>query len=182
MEFSLPIIDWTSVGSLVLVAGTGLAALILSLFTKSLRFVTGVTFAGIVVTGAYSVSLWGIDTTGFGGMLILDNLTLALYIIILSGTILTLFLSREFLKSCRPVKGEYLALLCFSTFGMMVMAAAGDLIMIFLGLETLSISLYILSGFRRTDEFCLEAALKYFLLGAFASGFLLYGMPAARAS
>jgi len=176
MDFTLPNIDWTTIGSLLLIAATGLAVLILALFSKSLKLNISVAFIGMIAALVYSATLWGTDKTGFGGMVILDNFATALYIIILTGALLTLFLSREILKSYRPIKGEYLALLSFCTLGMMIMASAGDLVMIFLGLETLSIGLYGMVGFRRGDEYSLEAALKYFLLGAFASGFLLYGM------
>ena len=72
--------------------------------------------------------------------------------------------------------GEYYTLLLFSAAGMMLMAAAGDLIMVFLGLELLSIPLYILAGFSRRRLESEEASIKYLLLGAFASGFLLYGI------
>jgi NADH-quinone oxidoreductase subunit N len=176
MEFSSPIIDWTSIGSLSFVAIAGLLVLTVALFTKSLKFNIALTFIGLAAAFIYSVTLWGTDTDAFGGMLIIDSFTIVLYLIILTGSILTLLLSNDLLKDYAPVRGEFLALLCFATFGMMVMAASGDLIMIFLGVETLSISLYILAGFQRSNEYSLEAALKYFLLGAFASGFLLYGM------
>ncbi|MFC1731695.1 NADH-quinone oxidoreductase subunit N [candidate division KSB1 bacterium] len=176
MEFTLPDINWPSIGSLLIMCGTGLTVLVLALFTKSLRITILVTFFGIVAALLYSVSIWGEQINGFGGMVIIDNFTLTVYIIVLVGSLLTLLLSRELLMDHRPIKGEYLALLTFSTLGMMIMAAAGDLVMIFLGVETLSIALYVLAGFKRYDEYSLEAALKYFLLGAFASGFLLYGM------
>ncbi|MGH7840792.1 MAG: NADH-quinone oxidoreductase subunit N, partial [Candidatus Binataceae bacterium] len=71
---------------------------------------------------------------------------------------------------------EYYALILFAAFGMMLMAAAGDLIIIFLGLETMSIAIYALAGFMRRDSRSSEAAMKYFLLGAFSTGFLLYGI------
>jgi NADH-quinone oxidoreductase subunit N len=72
--------------------------------------------------------------------------------------------------------GEYYALILFATLGMMLMAAGSHLVTIFLGLETMSISIYVLVGMMREDRRSVESALKYFLLGAFATGFLLYGM------
>jgi NADH-quinone oxidoreductase subunit N len=72
--------------------------------------------------------------------------------------------------------GEYYALILFATLGMMLMAAGTHLITIFLGLETMSISIYILAGMMREDRKSVESAFKYFLLGAFATGFLLYGI------
>ena len=82
----------------------------------------------------------------------------------------------DYLKRTNLNQGEYYALILLSTLGMIFMAAANDLIMIFLGLELMSIALYILAGFRKNRFESNEAALKYFLLGAFASGFLLYGI------
>ncbi|MBO0160343.1 proton-conducting transporter membrane subunit, partial [Vibrio parahaemolyticus] len=72
--------------------------------------------------------------------------------------------------------GEYHALLMFATFGMMLMASGNDLVIVFLGLETLSISTYVMAGLRRSDLKSNESAMKYFILGSFASAFLLYGM------
>ncbi|MFC1563798.1 NADH-quinone oxidoreductase subunit N [candidate division KSB1 bacterium] len=176
MEISIPTFDWTTLGSIGIVGITGLVVLLAALFTKSARICLGISAAGVIAAMVYSVYLWGADRTGFAGMLILDNFTLFIYITVLTGTFLTLLLSYQFINTYKPIKGEYLALVMFAAFGMMVMGAAGDIVMIFLGLETMSISLYILAGCRRTDEYSLESALKYFLLGAFASGFLLFGM------
>lgn len=176
MEITVPIFDWSTIGSLILIAATGLVVLIFSVFSKSVRLNFTIALIGVLATLVYTISLWGEDKAGFSGMVIIDNFTLVLYVIILISTLLTLFLSREILKDYKLIKGEYLALVCFSAFGMMVMVSAGDLVMVFLGIETLSIALYILVGMRRTDHFSLEAAFKYFLIGAFASGFLLYGM------
>ena len=82
----------------------------------------------------------------------------------------------DYLKRTNLNQGEYYALVLLSTLGMIFMAAANDLIMIFLGLELMSLALYVLAGFRKNRFESNEAALKYFLLGAFASGFLLYGI------
>jgi len=176
MEITAPTFDWSTIGSLVIVSITGIIVLVVSLLTQSVRITSWIAHAGIIGTLLYTISLWGADKKGFGGMVILDDFTLVLYVIILFSASLTLFLSKDFLQNYKLIRGEYLALICFATFGMMVMVSGGDLMMIFLGIETLSISLYILAGIRRTDPYSLEAAFKYFLVGAFASGFLLFGM------
>src|SRR5207253_6564484 len=93
-----------------------------------------------------------------------------------SIAIVGVLLSWEFVKRLRINLGEYFALLLFSTMGMIVMAASNDLVTVFLGLELMSLPLYVLVGFRRGHLESNEASLKYFLLGAFASGFLLYGI------
>src|SRR4029077_11810832 len=72
--------------------------------------------------------------------------------------------------------GEFHSLLLFATAGMMLMASGGDLVIIFLGLEILSIATYVMAGFRRTDVRSNESSLKYFILGSFSSAFLLYGI------
>ncbi len=176
MEISAPTFDWPTIGSLLLIAGTGLLVLLIGIFSKSVRLLVSCAAAGILLTFLYSLSLWGTNTTGFWGMVILNRFSLVFDFILLLSALLSLFLSIDFLKAHKSVIGEYIALICFSTFGMMVMVSAGDLMMIFLGIETLSIALYILAGTRRNDPYSLEAAFKYFLIGAFASGFLLYGM------
>src|SRR5690606_709335 len=97
----------------------------------------------------------------------------AVFLIVTAMTILvsTVWAEREDV----PV-GEYNALLMFATFGMMLMASGNDLVVLFLGLETLSLSTYVMAGLRRGDLKSNESAMKYFILGSFASAFLLYGM------
>jgi len=152
MEITVPTFDWQTIGSLLLVACTGIIVLVVSLLTRSVRILSLIAHAGIFGAILYTISLWGADKKGFGGMVILDDFTLILYVIILFSASLTLFLSMDFLQNYKSIQGEYLALTCFATFGMMVMVSGGDLMMIFLGIETLSISLYILAGTRRTDR------------------------------
>jgi NADH-quinone oxidoreductase subunit N len=112
----------------------------------------------------------------FGGMFIHDGFTLFFTLLFCAIGALAVLLSWDFVKRTRINHAEYYALLLFATLGMVVMAASNDLITIFLGLELMSIALYVLVGFRRGQLESNEAALKYFLLGAFASGFLLYGI------
>ncbi len=112
----------------------------------------------------------------FGQMLYADNFTIFFHIVLLAGTVLVVLLSASTLEKHNANIGEYYSLLLFSTLGMMLMAQAANLIMVFLGLEILSISIYILVGIYKTEAQSNEASLKYFLLGAFASGFFLYGM------
>ena len=88
----------------------------------------------------------------------------------------TVLLSLGYLERERILAPEYYPLVLLATAGMMFLAGAEDLIVLFLGLEVMSVAVYVLAGFNRTDPFSAEAALKYFLIGAFASGFLLYGI------
>jgi NADH-quinone oxidoreductase subunit N len=112
----------------------------------------------------------------YNGMYAADRFTQFFKIIFLLGTGLVVLISVKYNEDENLNHGEYYSLLLFSTVGMMLMAAASDMITIFLGLELLSISLYVLAGYARTRLASNEAALKYFLLGGFAAGFLLYGM------
>jgi NADH-quinone oxidoreductase subunit N len=110
------------------------------------------------------------------GSVVVDNLSVVFRYIFLLGTGLTILLSAGYLKREGTARAEYYALLLFSTLGMMIMAGAADLLTLFLGLETLSIPIYVLAGYHRTRVVGNEAGLKYLLMGAFASGFFLYGI------
>jgi NADH-quinone oxidoreductase subunit N len=139
--------------------------------------------------GAALLSLVGLLATGwavwevrdltrplFGGMVLADRYSVFFQALFVVVGILSVLLSWDYAKRANLVRGEYYCLLLNSTLGMMIMAMAGDLIVFFLGLELMSLALYVLVGMRRRRFASTEAALKYFLLGAFASGFLLYGI------
>jgi len=119
---------------------------------------------------------------GAVGMLRLDTFAEVFDLFIVGATALAVVISAPYLNREELERGEYYALLLFSASGAMVMAGADNLIMLFLGLEILSLPLYVLAGFARRREESEEAALKYFLLGAFASAFLLFGAAAVYAA
>ncbi len=112
----------------------------------------------------------------FGGMFVHDGLTVFATLLVAAIGVLSVLLSADFVRRLRIAATEYYALMLFSMIGMITMAASNDLVTIFLGLELMSLPLYILVGIRRGHLESNEASLKYFLLGAFASGFLLYGI------
>ena len=89
---------------------------------------------------------------------------------------LTIIVSKEYFEKVYKHYKEYYSLISFAIFGMMCISHSNNLIVLFLGIETMSITFYALTGFLRKRETAIEGALKYFLLGAFASGFLLYGI------
>ena len=122
--------------------------------------------------------LWsrGARPDGLPQMIALDTFRYAAGTVMLLGAIGAVLLSLGYLGRERVWLPEYYVLLLFATVGMLLMGAAADLLVVFLGLETMSVSVYVLAGIRRSSPFSAEAALKYFLLGAFASGFLLYGI------
>ncbi len=139
------------------------------------KYLAWLSLVGIAITAYFSYSLWGRNESAFGGMLALDAYALFFNLIICLATGMTVLMSRQYVENNELPAGEYYALVLFAAVGMMLMAAATDLIVIFLGLETMSMAVYVLTGIRRQNVKANEAALKYFLLGAFASGFFLYG-------
>jgi NADH-quinone oxidoreductase subunit N len=128
------------------------------------------------LAGYASVKLWGNVGYGFRDMVIVDNLAIMFNLIFITVSILSILMSIDYIKRFSMNYGEYYCLILFATSGMILMAGTTDLVTIFLGLEILSLALYVLAGLNRKDVLSNEAALKYFLLGAFATGFVLYGI------
>jgi len=113
---------------------------------------------------------------GFAGTIATDTISVSSSIALLITGFLSVLLAWTYLKNRGLEHGEYYALLLFSVAGAMLMASANDLLVLFLGLEVLSFALYVMAGFARTEEKSEESSIKYFLLGAFASAFFLYGI------
>ncbi|MBI4689514.1 MAG: NADH-quinone oxidoreductase subunit N [Nitrospirae bacterium] len=134
-----------------------------------------IAFLSIVTVAGVTYTLIGSIGTTFNGMFISDGYSLFFKLIFMLNVILTVLISVKYIAIEKVNFGEYYSLILFSTLGMMIMASAGDLIVLYLGLELMALSTYILAGFIRYDIRSNEAAMKYFLLGAFASAFLLYG-------
>lgn len=130
---------------------------------------------GLVASIAGSVLYTSNVTSGFGGFILVDGFSRFLVPLFAVTGIFAIALAYDYLKRMGIQRGEYYTLLLFSISGMMLMASAGDLVIIFLALELLSIPLYILSGFASPKAHSEESALKYFLLGTFASAFFLFG-------
>ena len=139
-----------------------------------------VSLIGLAVASFACYARWDKDTsssfTGFNGTVIADDFALAFQAILIIVAALSILLSEKYIQQKGINHGEYYALLLFSTSGAMLMATSRELITIFIGLEVLSIALYVLSGFARTEARSEESAMKYFLLGSFSSAFFLYGI------
>ena len=135
-----------------------------------------IAFLSIVSVAVVTYLLAGSTGTTFNGMFIADGYSLFFKLIFMLNVILTVLISVKYIAIEKVNFGEYYSLILFSTLGMMLMASAGDLITLYLGLELMALSTYVLAGFLRHDIKSNEAAMKYFLLGAFASAFLLYGI------
>jgi NADH-quinone oxidoreductase subunit N len=145
------------------------------------RLAGWLSLAGLLLAGAALAALWvgGAAPEGLPQMVALDPFRYAASAIALLAAAGTVLLSLGYLERERLLAPEYYPLVLLATVGMMFLAGAEDLIVLFLGLEIMSVGVYVLAGYNRADPFSSEAALKYFLIGAFASGFLLYGIALA---
>jgi NADH-quinone oxidoreductase subunit N len=130
---------------------------------------------GLTGAAVASIALWNSDATSFG-MVAADNFGLFVSGILVVVGLLSLALSGPTVEREGLPQGEYYALMLFAIAGMMLMAMASDLLLIFLALEALSLAVYVLTGIRRDVKTATEGAFKYFLLGAFSSAFFLYGI------
>ena len=131
---------------------------------------------GLLITLGILITRWGTTVSAFNGMIMVDGFSSYLNILLVITGLLSIGVAYDYLKRTGLERGEYYALLLFSLAGMMLMVGATDLIIIFLALELLSIPLYILAGFAVPQPESEEAALKYFLLGAFSSAIMVYGI------
>jgi NADH-quinone oxidoreductase subunit N len=134
------------------------------------------TALGLVVCLGVSIAQFGQTAAGFSGMVIRDGFSTFLNILFLSSGLAAIAVAYDYLKRMDIERGEYYVLLLFSITGMMLMAVANDLIVVFLALELLSIPLYVLAGFARPRVESEEASLKYFLMGAFSGSFVVFGI------
>lgn len=164
----------------LVVAAAGIIAMLYDSFFPKDRVTSGIiSLVGLAVSAFLLINLWSaapLGTTSWNGMIAHDNLRLGFSMVFLIVTAMTILISTVWVEREDVPVGEYNALLMFATFGMMLMASGNDLVVIFLGLETLSIATYVMAGLRRGDLKSNESAMKYFILGSFASAFLLYGM------
>lgn len=178
-ELANPNVSLTSIGPELIVALAGIMAMVYDSFFPNQRRVTGIiSLIGLVLSAMLLAIMWTSvqPTSTFNGMIVHDNLRMAFSFVFLFVTAMTILISTVWVDNENVPAGEYHALLMFATFGMMLMASGNDLVVLFLGLETLSIATYVMAGFRKSDLKSNESAMKYFILGSFASAFLLYGM------
>ncbi|RPH92790.1 NADH-quinone oxidoreductase subunit N [candidate division KSB1 bacterium] len=137
---------------------------------------------GLIASAVAAMANWGDGGTVFNGTVFSDGFSSLFRVLFAVIGILTVLFSPHYMKISSMRLGEYYALILTGLFGMMVMAMAANLLLFFLGLETMSISLYVLAGSQRNDVKSAEAGMKYLVLGAFSSGFLLYGIALLYAS
>src|ERR1700750_1232294 len=161
----------------LVLAGGAMVLLMLGAYRgqDTTRTVTWLSIALLVATGVLELLLPAGKLTTFGGSFIVDDFARFLKVLALTGSAVTLVLSAEFLSKPSGRIFEFPILVVLSTLGMMVLISAGDLIMLYLGLELMSLSLYVVAASNRDNAKSTEAGLKYFVLGALSSGMLLYG-------
>jgi NADH-quinone oxidoreductase subunit N len=176
MELALPQINFSAIMPETVLSVVAMALLLINVVVKSEEkaYLGYLSLAGLVVS-LFTVP-WGQKISGFGDMVLQDNFASFFTVIFILCAGLTILISDSYFKKEGCNHGELYPLILFATVGMMFMAKATDLMTVFLGLEVLSVALYILAGFNRANVKSNEAGLKYFLLGAFSTGFLLYGM------
>lgn len=184
MEFQVPQLDFLAIVPVLIVMTGGLFIVILELFydeDKVTEWAPWFTFGTLATALIQSITMWNANIATFtpvGGspMVVVDNFAVFLNITFILTGLITILLSVNFLRSTGLDRSEFYMLMLFSIGGMMLMGMSNDLILIFLALEVLSIPLYIMSGFARPRADSEESAMKYFLLGAFSSGILVFGI------
>ena len=169
--------EYAGIIPIVIVALSAAAAMLAEAFRQSGERmpIAGLGLIGLIGAATASVFLWNSDAHTMG-VIRSDNFALFINIVLCTIGILTMLFSNDVLEREHIPEGEYYALTLFAICGMMMMAAATDLLVIFIALEILSLAVYVLTGIRRQSAAGAEAAFKYFLLGAFSSAFFLYGV------
>ena len=175
---TIPAVNMTPILPEIFLSVLAMALLLINVFVPSSQksYLGYISFVGVVVAAILVGAGWGAPVEGFSGSVVQDNFATFFKMIFLLSAGLAILISDQYMEREGCNHGELYPLILFTVVGMMLMAAGTDLMTIFLGLEVMSVSLYILAGFNRANLKSNEAGLKYFLLGAFSTGFLLYGM------
>ena len=178
MSFTPPEINFIPLLPAIIPAVTAMLIMLADVLVpgKNKSWLALVALLGLALAAVQAFVLYGSNATSFNNSVVADNLALGVTLVVLVATFVTILLSLDYLHARNLDLGEYLALLLGAASGMILMALANDLIVMFLGLELFSLPLYVLCAFWRTNNLSLEAGMKYFLLGAFSSAFFLYGI------
>jgi NADH-quinone oxidoreductase subunit N len=159
--------------ALYVICGLGIVALVAEIFSLR-KWLTAVMMAGLVIAVGLVVLDWGTVSTQFGNMIVFDKFALAFTALIAIVSVLWFWMCGDYFQDVHQTDKS--ALVLFAIVGAVIMASFNNMAMLFLGIEILSISLYTLAGSRKGSLFSNEAAFKYFLMGSFATGFLLLGI------
>src|ERR1700741_3917916 len=162
--------------TLIIISVLPLVLLYLGLY-KAQKALLPVTVIGLLAALGFAVAEWNSSAVPiYSGMMLFDNFSIAFSAITIISTILIIFLSRDYFEKISNHLDEYYAIILFSLAGIIVMVSFYNLTILFIGIEIMSVSLYILAGIKKKDFASNEASLKYFLMGAFSTGFLLFGI------
>ena len=146
-------------------------------FTRRMdRFAPMIAFLGFAASLVFVFLQWDRKAGGFSGMVTIDQFAVVFKFLFIVASTLTLFIAQRYMEAKHIERPEFYALLLVSTMGMMIMASTTDLVVMFLGLEIMSVPLYVMAAFNRRSLESNEAGIKYFVMGAFATGFLLMGI------
>jgi NADH-quinone oxidoreductase subunit N len=163
---------------LLIIVFASLLVLLLEVFLnkENKNYLGFISLFFLIICAIIYIKFWNKEFSYFNGSLALDKLSLFFFFILAIAVSFVILLSMKYIFLQDANHGEFYSLLLFALSGMMIMVSSSNLVIIFLGLEVLSISSYALAGLKRKDEKSSEAAIKYFLLGSFASGFFVYGL------
>src|SRR5271169_1129579 len=175
-EHFMPPLNFSLILPLLTLTIWACALLLFDLFIKRKDITALLAALGLAVSLGMTISQIGSSGTGFNNMVVLDGFSIFVDALLLVTGLFGVAVAHGYIKRMGIERGEYYTLLLFSVAGMMLMAQAADLIIVFLALEMLSIPLYVLSAFARPNTDSEEAGMKYFLLGAFSTGFVVYGI------
>lgn len=173
--------EWQAIAPSAVVAVGAMIALLYAVFAEERPASAGMMWLSQAVLGAglaATLAVGGSGDPAFGGSFALDGVARFADVVFLVAASLSLFMAQGYLEMIHVRAREFWPLVLFATSGMMIMAGARDLVVLFVGLEIMSVASYVLAGIHRRDPASGEAALKYFILGAFATCFLLYGIAA----
>lgn len=177
MPIEIPPLNLAALAPVLIVLVSAFVVMFVELYARDKRILGYLSLVGLAGAFVSSFSLFNSSAVpSFQGMFVSDGYALVLNLVFVIAAALAILISLSYLGDRGLQRGEYYALLLFSTGGMMLMAGATDMIVIFMGLEIMSIALYVLAAFNRQRLGSGEAGMKYFILGAFASAFFLYGV------
>lgn len=160
---------------IIIISILAIVILFLGLY-KAQKAILPMAVLGLLAAATSYATAWNTNMYYFNNMLFVDNYSIAFSVLTIAATILILLMSPGYFERISTNVAEYVALILFSLVGVLCMISYNDLSMMFIGIEIMSVSMYILSGIRKKDLMSNEAALKYLLMGSFATGFLLFGI------
>ncbi|MFZ2948751.1 MAG: NADH-quinone oxidoreductase subunit N [Desulfuromonadaceae bacterium] len=174
----IPAVNMTPILPEIFLSVLAMALLLINVFRPGGQksYLAYISFFGILATAILVGAGWGGHVESFSGSVVLDDFATFFKMTFLVAAGLTVLITDSYMEREGCNHGELYPLILFAVVGMMLMASGTDLMTIFLGLEVMSVTLYVLAGFNRSNKKSNEAGLKYFLLGSFSTGFMLYGM------